>query len=116
MPIVMSGLGCQQFNVLRQYVCQYRSVECTFAVFQCQSEPYPVDILPGEKMEIIYTGIFNHFATAEYPDAGSYTLYLVNESTNTIISDGMGFPGDSTPDTVKSVVSPLPTNMASVWK
>ncbi len=54
-----------------------------------KSEPYPVDILPGEKMEIIYTGIFNHFATAEYPDAGSYTLYLVNESTNTIISDGM---------------------------
>lgn len=49
----------------------------------------PVDILPGESMPLEYTGIFNHFATSELPSPGTYTLYLVSEATNQILSDGL---------------------------
>ena len=49
----------------------------------------PVDILPGESMPLDYTGIFNHFATTELPSPGTYTLYLVAEATNQILSSGM---------------------------
>ena len=48
-----------------------------------------IDLLPGESTELNYTGIFNHFATSAYPDAGKYTLYLVSESNNEIMSKGV---------------------------
>lgn len=48
-----------------------------------------IDLLPGESTEIDYTGIFNHFASTSYPDAGTYTLYLLSESNNEIMSKGV---------------------------
>ncbi len=54
-----------------------------------KAEPLAVDLLPGESLDMEYTGIFNHFATSAYPNPGTYTLYLVKESDNTIISEGV---------------------------
>ncbi len=54
-----------------------------------KADPLAVDLLPGESLEMEYTGIFNHFATSSYPQPGTYTLYLVNESNNVIISEGI---------------------------
>lgn len=66
-----------------------------------KADPLSVDILPGESVEIEYTGIFNHFATSFYPEPGIYTLYLVNESTNTIISKGQDVELHAVPDDTK---------------
>lgn len=54
-----------------------------------KADPLSVNLLPGESLDMEYTGIFNHFASSDYPAPGNYTLYLVNESDNSIISDGV---------------------------
>ena len=54
-----------------------------------KSDPIPVDLLPGESTELNITGIFNHFSSSALPPAGNYTLYMVKEATNEIVSEGM---------------------------
>lgn len=54
-----------------------------------KADPLSVDLLPGESYDIDFTGIFNHFSSSSLPDAGTYTLYMVKEATNEIVSKGI---------------------------
>lgn len=54
-----------------------------------KTDPISVDILPGDSYEIDFTGVFNHFSAQALPPAGTYTLYIVKEATNEIVSAGM---------------------------
>ncbi len=59
----------------------------------------PVDLMPGESMPVDITDIFNHFATSSMPPAGKYTLFIVKESTNEIVSQGIEVELHAVPDT-----------------
>ena len=69
-----------------------------------KSDPIAVDILPGESTEISFNGVFNHFATSEYPAAGKYTLYIVKEATNEIVSEGQEVELHAIPETTTLTV------------
>lgn len=66
-----------------------------------KADPVQIDLLPGENMELEYTGIFNHFATTQLPAPGTYTLYMVKEATNEIVSAGMEIELHGVPENTK---------------
>ncbi len=70
-----------------------------------KSDPIAVDLLPGESMDIDFTGIFNHFASSDLPSAGKYTLYIVKEATNQIVSKGIEVQLNGVPENTKITVS-----------
>ncbi len=103
-PLYLGNLFRMSATIVNRGVTEYvGTITPTLATGNqpiAKASAIPVDILPGESMPIEYTGIFNHFATTELPDPGKYTLYLVAEATNRILSDGLevdlnGVPEDT---------------------
>lgn len=70
-----------------------------------KADPLSVDLLPGESYEIDFTGIFNHFNSNTLPPAGTYTLYMVKEATNEIISEGVEVELHEVPENTSITVS-----------
>lgn len=54
-----------------------------------KASPLPVDLMPGESIPVDITDIFNHFSSSTLPPAGKYTLFMVKEATNEIVSQGI---------------------------
>ncbi|MBD5213881.1 MAG: hypothetical protein HDS75_03530 [Bacteroidales bacterium] len=70
-----------------------------------KADPLSVDLLPGESYDIDFTGIFNHFSSNTLPPAGTYTLYMVKEATNEIISEGLEVELHDVPENTAITVS-----------